>query len=717
MREAFPGIIFSRKFLFIFLFYSLLFVPFTLSGQARVPGLTDFTIPDTVCAGQPVVATNLSTGTQTYFWSFCKADIQAVPQGMNLGNPNNTLVQPLYITLVRDGNDYYSFFTNQADGSITRFYHTGGLDQPPASAVNLSNFGGTLNMNLAGIQFVRDNGNWYGFAVDNDNFYRLEFGPSLQNNSPVVISLGIVVSTLKFNSLLILKEGTDYIGFYTNELTNTLARLTWGSNILSNPVLFDFVNLSGLDDPYQMAMFRQDTSWYMLICNAGDSTLSRIDFGSSLMNDDPTGINLGNVGSLDKNRGVSLLSECDDLTGFVLNHTTSGDRLVRLNFNGGITGTITGSPLGNTGMLDQPSIFSDWVRIGDTLFALATNTGNSTYSVFYFPDCTAATPSSSFLRDPPPFVYSTPGTYTVLLITDEGTAAEQDACRQITVMPPLTVSLGNDLSICTGQEATLDAGTGYTSYLWSTGETSRSITASVSGSYWVKVTNQWDCEASDTVNVTVLPVLTSTVDTMACYGTSYYAGGAWQTTAGTYVDTLQTPSGCDSVVTTYLSFKPEIPVDLGNNRYICPGETIVLSVSDSGATYEWQDGSTDTSFLVTEPGTYWVHVTKDQCIAGDTVIITECPSQLIFPNAFTPNEDGLNDVFRPKGISIGKFRMTIYNRWGMLLFETDDLEQGWNGIYKGEYCPAGVYSYTAVFEGTDEPGKQRRTSGSFTLVR
>jgi gliding motility-associated-like protein len=204
---------------------------------------------------------------------------------------------------------------------------------------------------------------------------------------------------------------------------------------------------------------------------------------------------------------------------------------------------------------------------------------------------------------------------------------------------------------------------------------------------------------------------------MACYGTSYYAGGAWQTTAGTYVDTLQTPSGCDSVVTTHLSFKPEIPVDLGNNRYICPGETIVLSVSDSGATYEWQDGSTDTSFLVTEPGTYWVHVTKDQCIAGDTVIITECPSQLIFPNAFTPNEDGLNDVFRPKGISIGKFRMTIYDRWGMLLFETDDLEQGWNGIYKGEYCPAGVYSYTAVFEGTDEPGKQRRTSGSFTLVR
>ena len=61
--------------------------------------------------------------------------------------------------------------------------------------------------------------------------------------------------------------------------------------------------------------------------------------------------------------------------------------------------------------------------------------------------------------------------------------------------------------------------------------------------------------------------------------------------------------------------------------------------------------------------------------------------------------------------------MMIYNRWGQLLFETDDMERGWDGAAKGILCPAGTYSFIATYEGTDNPGKTKKLQGSFILVR
>jgi gliding motility-associated-like protein len=104
-------------------------------------------------------------------------------------------------------------------------------------------------------------------------------------------------------------------------------------------------------------------------------------------------------------------------------------------------------------------------------------------------------------------------------------------------------------------------------------------------------------------------------------------------------------------------------------------------------------------------------------MAGDTVHITECPAELWFPTAFTPNGDGVNDFFRPKGISIARFHLMIYNRWGQLLFETGDMERGWDGASKGILCPAGTYSFIATYEGTDNPGSTKKLQGSFILVR
>ena len=66
---------------------------------------------------------------------------------------------------------------------------------------------------------------------------------------------------------------------------------------------------------------------------------------------------------------------------------------------------------------------------------------------------------------------------------------------------------------------------------------------------------------------------------------------------------------------------------------------------------------------------------------------------LYIPNAFTPNNDGQNDIFRPYGydLELTEFTMAIYNRWGELLFETNNIDSGWDGSFNGKKAPNGTY--------------------------
>jgi gliding motility-associated-like protein len=72
---------------------------------------------------------------------------------------------------------------------------------------------------------------------------------------------------------------------------------------------------------------------------------------------------------------------------------------------------------------------------------------------------------------------------------------------------------------------------------------------------------------------------------------------------------------------------------------------------------------------------------------------------LYIPNAFTPNGDGINETFVPKGDGIQTFKMLIYNRWGELLYETDDLQKGWDGTFKGVLSQQDVYIYKVSARG------------------
>lgn len=145
---------------------------------------------------------------------------------------------------------------------------------------------------------------------------------------------------------------------------------------------------------------------------------------------------------------------------------------------------------------------------------------------------------------------------------------------------------------------------------------------------------------------------------------------------------------------------------------------VQLEVKQGYNHYRWNTGDTAYSILVTNEGWYKVTIENAAiCSTTDSVLMLYCDLLLRMPNAFTPNNDGLNDLFRPvtQSEQTTSFNMYIFDRWGRNIFETQDISQGWNGTIEGKLAPAGVYMYTVLFK--NPLGIIKNIKGTFTLVR
>ncbi len=249
------------------------------------------------------------------------------------------------------------------------------------------------------------------------------------------------------------------------------------------------------------------------------------------------------------------------------------------------------------------------------------------------------------------------------------------------------------------------------------------------------------CRGDDTLQITVKPVPVAAIlpaDTAVCRGDSFLLRGmssltgvSWQWSTGSNQQqqmlTPQHPAiytlivdmeGCKDTASSVVRVNAIPEVDLGPDRYLCEGDVEWLRVAPGYTHYHWSDGSNDHLLYVKKPGEYWVVVYNQNCPATDTLVLKEC-SELWIPNAFTPDDNGVNDVFLPKGVEIVQYEMLIFDRWGEHLFTSRDLEVGWDGIYKGEKAKCDVYYYLIRFTGQGRPGSDREQVryGPFTLVR
>ena len=193
--------------------------------------------------------------------------------------------------------------------------------------------------------------------------------------------------------------------------------------------------------------------------------------------------------------------------------------------------------------------------------------------------------------------------------------------------------------------------------------------------------------------------------------------------AGTY-KVLIDFKGCglyeDSVRIGYLG-TPK--VHLGNDTSLCNGNSIVLTASkDSLTQFRWQNGSIDTFLIVSTPGTY-ILTASNRCTSAsdsETVSFINCDCAIEVPTAFTPNGDGINDLFFPQINCkfLASYHMQIFSRYGELLFTSNQIDEGWNGTVNSVKCTIGTYAYAITYTtNANNEVRQEHKTGYVVLIR
>ena len=161
-----------------------------------------------------------------------------------------------------------------------------------------------------------------------------------------------------------------------------------------------------------------------------------------------------------------------------------------------------------------------------------------------------------------------------------------------------------------------------------------------------------------------------------------------------------------------------VDLSLGNDTVITPPDQqlVLAPLYMTYSQYSWSTGEHTGSITVNQPGVCWLTATdQNGCTSTDTLLIRNALNFVVFPNSFTPDADGSNDFFRPVTSNIKSFHMTVFNRWGQMLFETDNVNIGWNGYIGEEPGPAEVYSFIATYEFQDIAGV-KSSRGIFKLL-
>ncbi|MFZ1371262.1 MAG: gliding motility-associated C-terminal domain-containing protein [Ferruginibacter sp.] len=267
----------------------------------------------------------------------------------------------------------------------------------------------------------------------------------------------------------------------------------------------------------------------------------------------------------------------------------------------------------------------------------------------------------------PTHTYAAPGFYDVNLIVYKiDCSGLYDTINRKIWIADSGEFLGADTSSCNllTMEIGVDEIIGV-NYLWNTGFTGSKITTTGFGDYWLEM-EQNGCKVRDTIKV---------------------------------------------------SPRPKPTVGLGADTGICRYKPVVLSTASSNYdSYLWSTGETTPTILVNQAGTYSVTVLQNSCEATDSIRVSPGDCDVYIPSAFTPNGDNVNETFGIIDIvAVQYFSMQIYNKWGQLIFISNDIAKKWDGTYKGKQVPNGAYIWMMTY--VNRSGRKFYEQGTVMLIR
>ncbi|MEO8405838.1 MAG: T9SS type B sorting domain-containing protein, partial [Chitinophagaceae bacterium] len=237
-----------------------------------------------------------------------------------------------------------------------------------------------------------------------------------------------------------------------------------------------------------------------------------------------------------------------------------------------------------------------------------------------------------------------------------------------------------------------------------------------SGTYIQTLQNAAGCDSIISLRLTVNGSITTTAVT-SCE--PYTWEGQTFTTSGHHSITFPLASGCDSVLNLDLMIASPPADFLKPLDSICQNENLRIEPLHIYSTYEWSTGSDQPTITVTTPGIYDLSVKDVNGCTGNssiTILPRSCYPDIIFPTAFTPNGDQLNDIFKTIiNKQVISYRLEVFNRNGQLVFRSTDPEKGWNGTINGTPASTAVFVWQCMYQ---LPGQEKKfQKGTVALIR
>ena len=311
---------------------------------------------------------------------------------------------------------------------------------------------------------------------------------------------------------------------------------------------------------------------------------------------------------------------------------------------------------------------------------------------------------------PKGFVVNTAGMYTDTIKTTGN--CDSVFIINLSITPPENGS--QTQSICTGETYTLPGGG----------------TANITGTYMNTIKTLKGCDSIVTTYLTVLPNSNTNQTHTICIGENFVLpNGTTVNTSGTYNFTSIAVNGCDSIVSINLQVNSLPNVTVSPDLTITLGNSTVLNAT-GGGTYAWSPSmglaATTGNSVTASPTlttTYCVLVNSNGCIDSACVLVdVEKPcfigEGIEIPNAFSPNNDGVNDEFCLQGLQncIENFSILIYDRWGEKVFESKDPVFCWDGKLNGKAMDAAVFVFYFNAKYKNRDGVIHK-SGNISLIR